>query len=157
MRFLVFDLCRDSLKSQEKIHPTLRGALSGCAGGIAETLQSHLFTSLIARNKSFFSNITHNLGPALLSHGSTLFLCFGGYTFLSTTFLPSQTPPPPPLCFFLGGLAGAFGVPVVHTIKSGRLRGAAMASVTGFVRVGTVIGCQVISSAKIIEWLGKEG
>ncbi|CAD6582310.1 MAG: hypothetical protein CYPHOPRED_001891 [Cyphobasidiales sp. Tagirdzhanova-0007] len=146
-RFLAFDLCRDTLKDVTREYPTLRGAVSGCVGGLAETLQGALVATLLSKSVAPLRPTT--LAPALVSHGGTLFLCFGGYTFLSTHFSQAQ-PPAAPLCYLLGGLAGAAGVPLVHLIKTRSFAGCAKIAATGFVRVGVVIGTQVISSAKIL-------
>lgn len=158
MRFMTFDLSRHFLRKYDKtINPSLRGALAGCAGGIAETLKVHLYTSLFITRKPFLSDFPKILRPALLSHGSTLFLCLGVYSFFCTELSYTTSPPPIPLCFFLAGVAGAVGVPAVHVLKNRSLAGAGVASATGFVRVGTIIGCQVISSAEIVKWLESRG
>lgn len=173
MRFLVFDLCRDALNSNRRSvsleagtlapPPTLsqsvivlRGAISRCAGGLAEALQSSILASISTlRNGSHKASTFQpgHLASNMFWHGSTLFLCFGGYTLLTTTFSGSHQPPPAPLCFLLGGLAGAFGVPMVHILRSRSSTGLAVPALNGFVRVGTVIGCQVISSHRMLQYL----
>ena len=150
MRFLAFDLCRDAIQEPTKDFPSFRGAVSGCVGGLAETLQGAIVATLSTRSLKPLKPAV--LAPSLLSHGSTLFLCFGSYTFFSTSLSKSQ-PPVAPLCFFLGGLAGAFGVPAFHAFRRQSLSGCKNLAATGFVRVGMVIGCQVVSSAMILDLL----
>ena len=111
MRFLAFDLFRDASRDWAPgMHPVLRGGLAGCVGGLAETVQGALLASLSAHTGGPLRART--LGPALLSHGTTLFLCFGGYTALSTGLYHDKQPPPIPATFGLGGVAGAVGVPL---------------------------------------------
>lgn len=149
MRFLAFDLCRDATK--EKIStPALRGGIAGCVGGLAETMQGALLQA--ASGKTATPLRPAVLGPNLFWHGSTLFLCFGGYTFLSTSYQDKQ-PPSPFMTFFLGSLAGAVGVPTVNAIKTRSLAGFAKNSAGGFVKVGTVIGLQVQASARLLAYI----
>lgn len=149
MRFLAFDLFRDF--SNDKISiPALRGGASGCIGGLAETLQAGVLSAVSTRSTEPLRIRT--IGPNLLSHGGTLFLCFGGYTFLSTTFYEKQ-PPPVPATFLLGALAGAFGVPTAAAVKNRSLKGFGSMAATGFVKVGTVIGVQVSSAPRLLDWL----
>ena len=154
MRFLAFDLFRDASRDWAPgMHSALRGGLAGCVGGLAETVQSALLATLSARSADPLRART--LGPALVSHGTTLFLCFGGYTALSTGLYDAQ-PPPVPATFGLGGLAGAVGVPLATLlVKRGKVgvKSVAGLAVTGFVRVGTVIGVQVSSAPRVLDYL----
>lgn len=152
MRFLAFDLCRDATKDKITT-PALRGGIAGCVGGLAETLQGALLQA--ASNKSPAPLSPSILGPNLLWHGSTLFLCFGGYTLLSTSYQEKQ-PPSPFMTFFLGALAGSVGVPTVNAIKNRSLSGFMCNSAGGFVKVGTVIGLQVQASARLLEYFEKK-
>lgn len=121
-------------------------------GGFAEVVQRH--TALADLHEKPSAPLRASvLGPALLEHGATLFLCFGAYTFLSTSWSPEKSPPSVPMTFALGALAGAFGVPTVHAIKTRSLQGLGKLAAAGGVRVGTVIGVQVQASAKILEYL----
>jgi hypothetical protein len=149
MRFLGFVICRD-FTSDKITTPALRGGVSGCVGGLAETLQAGAFSAISTKSTTPLQ--IRNIGPSLLSHGATLFLCFGGYTLLSTSFYEKQ-PPPIPTTFLLGAIAGAFGVPTVACIKNGSLNGLRGLAATGFVRVGTVIGVQVSSAPRMLDWL----
>lgn len=148
MRFLAFDLCRDATKDCVTT-PALRGGIAGCVGGLAETLQGALVQAASSRSSTPLSPSV--LGPNLLWHGSTLFLCFGGYTLLSTSYQEKQ-PPSPFMTFFLGALAGSVGVPTVNAIKNRSLSGVMKQSAGGFVKVGTVIGLQVQASARLLEY-----
>lgn len=149
MRFLAFDLCRDATKDKISI-PALRGGVAGCVGGLAETIQGALIQAVSSRSASPLRPSI--LGPSLLSHGSTLFLCFGGYTFLSTSYQEKQ-PPSPLMTFFLGALAGAIGIPTVNAVKNRSTTGFLKNSAGGFVKVGTVIGLQIQASARLLEYL----
>ncbi|KAK9898106.1 hypothetical protein P389DRAFT_195679 [Cystobasidium minutum MCA 4210] len=149
MRFLAFDLCRDVTKDKIST-PALRGGIAGCVGGLAETIQGAFIQAVSTRTISPFRPSV--LLPSLLSHGGTLFLCFGGYTLLSTSYQDKQ-PPSPFMTFFLGGLAGAFGIPVANSIRTQSLAGFIKNSAGGFVKVGTVIGLQVQASARLLEYL----
>lgn len=148
-RFLAFDLFRDA--SQDKIqNPILRSAMSGCVGGLAETLQTSFAQAVAARSAAPLRPGT--LLPSLASHGGTLFLCFGGFVFLSTAFSIEQ-PPSPITTFLLGGLSGSFGVPAIAAMRSRSMAGWMRNSAGAFIKVGTVIGLQVQSSFHIIRFL----
>lgn len=149
MRFLAFDLCRDATKDKISA-PALRGGIAGCVGGLAETLQGAFLQAVSGKTSSPLRPSV--LGPNLLWHGSTLFLCFGGYTFLSTTYQDKQ-PPSPFMTFFLGAIAGSIGVPTVNAIKTRSLAGFAKNSAGGSVKVGTVIGLQVQASARLLAYI----
>lgn len=151
-RFLVFDLFRD-WSSDTITNTPLRGGVSGCVGGLAETLQAGVLSAISTKSSEPLR--IRNIGPSLLSHGGTLFLCFGGYTLLSTTFFDKQ-PPPIPMTFLLGAIAGGFGVPTAAAIKNGSLRGFRGMVATGFVKVGTVIGVQVSSAPRLLDWLERQ-
>lgn len=152
MRFLAFDLCRDATKDKISL-PALRGGVAGAVGGLAETTQGALAQAVSSRSTAPLR--PKFLLPNLLSHGGTLFLCFGGYTLLSTTY-QEQQPPSPVVTFLLGGLAGAFGIPVVNAIKTKSTAGFFKNSVGGFVKVGTVIGLQVQASARLLDYLERK-
>lgn len=152
MRFLAFDLCRDATKDKISI-PALRGGIAGCVGGLAETLQGAFIQAVSSKSAAPLNPSI--LVPNLLSHGGTLFLCFGGYTLLSTSYQDKQ-PPSPFMTFFLGALAGAFGVPVATSLRTRTLSGFLKNSAGGFVKVGTVIGLQVQASARLLDYLEKK-
>merc|ERR1711939_1213636 len=80
--------------------------------------------------------------------------CVGGLTeMISTTFFKERQPPPAPFVFLIGATSGSFGVPFVNALKTRSLRGYPAMALSGFIRIGTVIGIQVNSSHYIMEWL----
>jgi hypothetical protein len=120
---------------------------------LAETLQGAFIQAVSSKSAAPLNPSI--LVPNLLSHGGTLFLCFGGYTLLSTSYQDKQ-PPSPFMTFFLGALAGAFGVPVATSLRTRTLSGFLKNSAGGFVKVGTVIGLQVQASARLLDYLEKK-
>lgn len=148
MRFLAFDLCRDYTKDKIS-NPVLRGGISGCVGGLTETVSAAFAGALASRS---FSPV-QSMGPTLATHGATTFACFSGYALIATTFFKDQQPPPAPFVFLIGATSGSFGVPIINAIRTRTLRGYPAMALSGFIRIGTVIGIQVNSSHYIMEWL----
>ncbi|MCJ1405910.1 hypothetical protein MMC11_009141 [Xylographa trunciseda] len=140
VRFWVFDITKSQMQAARTFShlPSWTiGGLSGAAGGLAEICAESLF---------------HRRLPtlaALASQGSKLFLCFGTYTFLSTTFSDELPPRPFWYCWTMGATAGAIGSGIVARVEgvTGRQlwRGAVP---KGALAIGTVIAVQVTSCAE---------
>ncbi|KAI5202377.1 hypothetical protein E4T39_04824 [Aureobasidium subglaciale] len=91
-------------------------------------------------------------GTALGAQTLRLFLCFGSFTYLSTSL--SDTLPPKPFwkCWLMGATAGATGSAVVAALEGAR--GKALwghAIPRGAATIGTVIAVHVTSCAKLVE------
>ena len=142
VRFWIFDITKCQLN-----HPTLsawfKGGLSGAAGGFAEVC-AH---SLVHRKVPTATN--------LAVQSAKLFMCFGSYTWLSTTLSPDQLPPKPFwYCWLMGGAAGGLGSGIIARLEG--VKGRALLSgpvLKGVTAIGTVIAVQVTSSAKVLESL----
>lgn len=142
VRFWIFDITKSHLD-----HPTLfawfKGGLSGAAGGFAEVC-AH---SLVHRKVPTATN--------LAIQSAKLFICFGSYTWLSTTLSPDQLPPKPFwYCWLMGGAAGGLGSGIIARLEG--VKGRALLSgpvPKGVTAIGTVIAVQVTSSAKVLESL----
>lgn len=142
IRFWTFDQTRHLL-APFHLPVSLVGALGGAAGGFNEVL----LHSLVQSRKL----------PAVTPLGAQtlrLFLCFGTFTFLSTTF--SDTLPPKPFwkCWMMGATAGATGSAVVAALEGAR--GGALwghAIPRGAATIGTVIAVHVTSCAALLETL----
>ncbi|CAF9941191.1 hypothetical protein IMSHALPRED_002462 [Imshaugia aleurites] len=128
VRFWAFDLARYRVE-RLPIPVALKGALSGAAGGLAEICARSLFRKKMPDVAS------------LTKQSAKLFLCFGTYTFLSTTLSPEQLPPKPFwYCWLMGATAGGFGGGIIARAKG--VTGSALWRVAipkGALTVGTVI------------------
>jgi hypothetical protein len=139
VRFWTFDQTRHLL-APFHLPMSLVGGLGGAAGGFNEVL----LHSLVQARKL----------PAVTALGAQtlrLFLCFGTFTFLSTTF--SDTLPPKPFwkCWLMGATAGATGSAVVAALEGAR--GKALwghAIPRGAATIGTVIAVHVTSCAALL-------
>jgi hypothetical protein len=140
VRFWTFDQTRHIL-APFHLPVSLTGGLGGAAGGFNEVL----LHSLIQSRKLPAAAV---LGAQTLR----LFLCFGTFTFLSTTF--SDTLPPKPFwkCWLMGATAGATGSAVVAALEGARGRALwAHAIPRGATTIGTVIAVHVTSCAALLE------
>ena len=139
VRFWVFDLTKSQL-NHFSIPIWIKGGLSGAAGGFAEICAQ----SLIRRRSPTVAN--------LAGQSAKLFLCFGTYTYLSTTFSDNSPPKPFWYCWILGAGAGGFG-----STMSARLEGVKGTALLkgplpkGMTVVGTVIAVQVTSCANALQ------
>ena len=140
VRFWTFDQTRHIL-APFHLPVSLVGGLGGAAGGFNEVL----LHSLLQSRKL----------PAAAALGAQtlrLFLCFGTFTFLSTTF--SDTLPPKPFwkCWMMGATAGATGSAVVAALEGARGRALwGHAIPRGAAIIGTVIAVHVTSCAALLE------
>lgn len=140
VRFWVFDLTKQQISTQS-LPAWFKGGLSGAAGGFAEICTQSL--------------IHRRLPPTLnlINHSSKLFVCFGSYTYLSTTLSPNHQPPKPFwYCWLMGAAAGALGSGFVSAAEG--LRGKMLwrtAVPKGALTIGTVIAVQVTSCASILQ------
>ncbi len=136
VRFWAFDLVRHRVEPLP-INVVIKGGLSGAAGGLAEICAQSLF-----RNK--LPDI-----PSLKNQSAKLFLCFGTYTFLSTTLSPEQLPRKPFwFCWLMGATAGGLGSGIMARTQS--VTGSALWRVVvpkGALTIGTVIAVQVTTCA----------
>ena len=143
VRFWVFDVVKSEMQATKGFSslPTWTiGGLSGAAGGLAEICAEALYHRRLP------------LRPALASQGSKLFLCFGSYTFLSTTLSDEQPPRPFWHCWALGATAGAVGSGIVaraEGVTGQRLWRGAIPK--GALAIGTVIAVQVTSCAGVLK------
>ncbi|KAI4747130.1 hypothetical protein E4T50_02518 [Aureobasidium sp. EXF-12298] len=140
VRFWTFDQTRHLLASFH-LPVSLVGGLGGAAGGFNEVL----LHSLVQSRK--LPAVT-----ALSAQTLRLFLCFGTFTFLSTSF--SDTLPPKPFwkCWIMGATAGATGSAVVAALEGAR--GKALwghAIPRGAATIGTVIAVHVTSCAALLD------
>lgn len=139
VRFWVFDLAK-SLLNRSPLPVWTVGGLSGAAGGFAEVCVQALV------NRKSPSMVS------LANQSSKLFLCFGTYTYLSTS-LSDQSPPKPFwYCWLLGAVAGGFGSTVIARAEG--IKGMALVRgplPKGMATIGTVIAVQVTSCAKVLE------
>lgn len=124
VRFWGFDVAKSHL-----VHTGLpvwiTGGLAGAAGGVAEVL-AH---SAVQRRRPGAWEAT--------AQASRLFLCFGGYTYLSTRFHGNDLPPRPfAWCWLLGATAGFVGVGMVAAVEGAKGRGLVGAAMKGAGVVG---------------------
>ncbi|MCJ1292849.1 hypothetical protein MMC34_004402 [Xylographa carneopallida] len=143
VRFWVFDIVKSQLQTTES-YSTLPlwtiGAVSGAAGGLAEICAQSIFHRRLP------------LQATLASQSSRLFLCFGSYTFLSTTFSDETPPSPFWYCWALGAMAGAIGSGIVARVEGVRGRPLWRGAVPkGALAIGTVIAVQVTSCAAVLK------
>lgn len=139
-RFWTFDIAKSQLQYQPL--PTwIKGGLSGAAGGFAEICTQSLAQRRLPTVAS------------LANQPSKLFLCFGTYTYLSTTLSPNQLPPKPFwYCWIMGAAAGGLGSGIISRAEG--LKGKALWGIAvpkGALIIGTVIAVQVTSCASILE------
>lgn len=140
VRFWTFDQTRHFLAPFHLPVP-LVGGLGGAAGGFNEVL---LHSLVLSRSLP--------AATALGAQTLRLFLCFGTFTFLSTTF--SQTLPPKPFwkCWLMGATAGATGSAVVAALEGARGRALwGHAIPRGAATIGTVIAVHVTSCAALLQ------
>ncbi|KAI5240865.1 hypothetical protein E4T42_08249 [Aureobasidium subglaciale] len=140
IRFWTFDQTRHLLAPLH-LPVWLIGGLGGAAGGFNEVLLHSLVQSRKLPSAT-----------ALGAQTLRLFLCFGTFTYLSTSF--SDTLPPKPFwkCWLMGATAGATGSAIVAALEG--TRGTALwgrAIPRGAATIGTVIAVHVTSCAKLIE------
>jgi len=136
IRFFSFDHVRTYSSHYLQLPTTLCGALGGAAGGFNEVVLHSL-----ASNRS--------LPPlnAALSQSGKLFMCFGTYTYLSTTLSRELPPRPFWKCWLMGATAGFMGSTVTAAIEGARRKALLMAGLRGTLVIGTVISVQVTSCA----------
>lgn len=143
IRFLTFDHIRTYSSQFLHLPTTLCGALGGAAGGLNEVLLHSLASS---------RRLPHLNAAA--SQSGKLFLCFGSYTYLSTTLSPEQLPPKPFWkCWLMGATAGFVGSAITAAVEGARRRALLMAAVRGTLVVGTVIAVQVSSCKAVLSGL----
>ncbi|KER00120.1 hypothetical protein AUEXF2481DRAFT_118127 [Aureobasidium subglaciale EXF-2481] len=140
IRFWTFDQTRHLLAPLH-LPVWLIGGLGGAAGGFNEVLLHSLVQSRKLPSAT-----------ALGAQTLRLFLCFGTFTYLSTSF--SDTLPPKPFwkCWLMGATAGATGSAIVAALEG--TSGTALwgrAIPRGAATIGTVIAVHVTSCAKLIE------
>jgi len=90
------------------------------------------------------------------SQALKLFLCFGTYTFLSTSLSEELPPKPFPICWAMGAVAGGVGSGIVGALVDGARGRMLWTGVVprGAVMIGTVISVQVTSCAAILPAVG---
>lgn len=141
VRFWAFDLARYRVE-RLPIPVAIKGGLSGAAGGLAEICAQSLFNKKLPDVAS------------LTNQSARLFLCFGTYTFLSTTLCPEQLPPKPFwYCWLLGTTAGGFGSGIIARTEG--ITGPALwkgAIPKGALTIGTVIAVQVTTCALLLPY-----
>jgi len=136
VRFLSFDHVRTYSSHFLQLPTVLCGALGGAAGGLNEVI----LHSLIA------NRCLPPLQPALSQSGK-LFLCFGTYTFLSTSLSRELPPRPFWRCWLMGATAGCVGSAITAAVEGVRGRQLAIATMRGTLVIGTVISVQVTTCA----------
>jgi hypothetical protein len=136
VRFLSFDHVRTYSSHFLQLPTVLCGALGGAAGGLNEVILHSLVSN-------------RSLPPvrAAASQSGKLFLCFGTYTYLSTTFSRELPPRPFWKCWFMGATAGSVGSAIIAAVEGARGRSLMMASLRGSLVIGTVISVQVTTCA----------
>lgn len=143
IRFLSFDHIRTYSSQFLHLPTTLCGALGGAAGGLNEVV----LHSLASTRRLPTLN-------AAVSQSGKLFLCFGSYTYLSTTLSPEQLPPKPFWkCWLMGAMAGCVGSGITAAVEGARRKALLMATVRGTLVVGTVISVQVSSCGAVLSGL----
>lgn len=143
IRFWTFDHVRKYSSSTVHLPITLSGALGGAAGGINE-----VFIHSLASSRRLPT--LH----AALSQSGKLFLCFGSYTYLSTSLSRELPPKPFWKCWLMGATAGCFGSAITAALEGARNKAFMMASARGALVIGTVISVQVSSCAEGLRRLG---
>lgn len=142
IRFLSFDHVRTYSSHFLQLPTTLCGALGGAAGGLNEVI----LHSVVSNRR---------LPPlqAALSQSGKLFLCFGTYTYLSTTFSRELPPKPFWKCWMMGATAGCVGSAITAAVEGAKGRALMSAAVRGTFVIGTVISVQVTTCAAGLRML----
>lgn len=150
-RFCVFDLTRTILNRRiphsnfynEHARTALIGGLGGASGGLAEVLASSL-VSIRPRLPS---------PSALANQSANLFLCFGTYTFISTTFSKGDGLPPKSFAttWAMGVIAGGIGSGILSAAKGIRSKALGSSILKGALVIGTVISVHVTSVAEMLK------
>lgn len=132
VRFVSFDHVRTYSSHFLQLPTVLCGALGGAAGGLNEVI----LHSLVSNRR---------LPPlqAAASQSGKLFLCFGTYTYLSTTLSRELPPRPFWKCWLMGATAGSVGSAIMAAVEGARGRSLIMATLRGSLVIGTVISVQV--------------
>lgn len=95
IRFWVFDLATYRVEPLP-VPVAVKGGVSGAVGGFAEVLAQ----AAVQRRRPSVKSLANQTAK--------LFLCFGTYTYLSTTLSPEQQPPKPLWkCWLMGAVAGS--------------------------------------------------
>jgi hypothetical protein len=136
IRFFSFDHVRTYSSHYLQLPTTLCGALGGAAGGFNEVI----LHSLVSNRRLPPLNAT-------LSQSGKLFMCFGTYTYLSTSLSRELPPRPFWKCWLMGATAGFVGSTITAAIEGTRNRALLLAGLRGTLVVGTVISVQVTSCA----------
>lgn len=136
VRFLSFDHVRTYSSHFLQLPTVLCGALGGAAGGLNEVILH-----------SLVSNRRLPLLKAASLQSGKLFLCFGTYTYLSTTLSRELPPRPFWKCWLMGATAGSVGSTIIAMIEGVRHRSLLMATLRGSLVIGTVISVQVTTCA----------
>lgn len=136
VRFLSFDHVRNYSSLFLQLPTVLSGALGGAAGGLNEVV----LHSLVSNRR---------LPPlqAAFSQSGKLFLCFGTYTYLSTTLSRELPPRPFWKCWLMGATAGSVGSAIMAAVEGTRGRSLLIATLRGSLVIGTVISVQVTTCA----------
>ena len=136
VRFLSFDHVRTYSSHFLHLPTVLCGALGGAAGGLNEVI----LHSLVSNRR---------LPPlqAAASQSGKLLLCFGTYTYLSTTLSRELPPRPFWKCWLMGATAGSVGSAITAAVDGARGRSLLMATLRGSLVIGTVISVQVTTCA----------
>lgn len=139
VRFSVFDHAKTRLNHAPVPYYAVAG-LAGAAGGFSEVLVQ----SLLQRSRPTVSGLG--------SQSTRLFLCFGTYTCLSTTYSDTAVPKPFWRCWLMGAAAGAVGSSVVGVLEGARGRFLLTTVIPkGAITIGTVIAVQVTSCAALLD------
>jgi len=136
VRFLSFDHVRTYSSHFLRLPTVLCGALGGAAGGFNEVILH-----------SLVSNRRFPPLEAAASQSGKLFLCFGTYTYLSTTLSHGLPPRPFWKCWLMGATAGSVGSAITAAVEGTRGRSLMMATLRGSLVIGTVISVQVTACA----------
>jgi len=136
IRFFSFDHVRTYSSHFLQLPTTLCGALGGAAGGLNEVILHSLVSN-------------HRLPPlnAALSQSGKLFMCFGTYTYLSTSLSRELPPRPFWKCWLIGATAGFVGSTITAAVEGARNKALMLAAARGSLVIGTVISVQVTSCA----------
>jgi len=136
VRFLSFDHVRTYSSHFLRLPTVLCGAIGGAAGGFNEVILH-----------SLVSNRRFPPLEAAASQSGKLFLCFGTYTYLSTTLSHGLPPRPFWKCWLMGATAGSVGSAITAAVEGTRGRSLMMATLRGSLVIGTVISVQVTACA----------
>lgn len=140
MRFWVFDNVKSQLSVFSSLPVWIQGGLGGGAGGFAEVTAHSLVRGQLPQ------------AAALGSQTLKLFLCFGTYTFLSTSLSDELPPKPFWWCWVMGATAGGVGSAIVSRLEGVKGRELwTRATPKGMLTIGTVIAVQVTSCAELLH------